>query len=261
MEFWAAIVLDFAEVPANMFTSMFTCARTGGWSAHILEQKRTGRLIRPSAIYTGPATPEGQRGRRLGRGLGGLSFLPCPSRPTTPRMSLVPVSDEHLDLLVGLNSDPSVMRYILGRAATPDETRAEWERRRGRQSDEARGLGYWIGFADGEFVGWFSASSFADDPAVSGIGYRLRRSAWGRGFATEGATATLTQAFAVPGVERVLASTMAVNAESRRVLEKLGMRHVDTYVGEWRDPIEGWEEGEVVYALTRAEADLRPLTD
>jgi citrate synthase len=55
VEFWAAIVLDFAEVPANMFTSMFTCARTGGWSAHILEQKRTGRLIRPSAVYIGPA--------------------------------------------------------------------------------------------------------------------------------------------------------------------------------------------------------------
>src|SRR5215213_3260085 len=58
VEFWAAIVLDFADVPAPLFTSMFTCARTGGWSAHILEQKRTGRLIRPSAIYTGPpATP------------------------------------------------------------------------------------------------------------------------------------------------------------------------------------------------------------
>jgi citrate synthase len=53
VEFWAAIVLDYAEVPANMFTSMFTCARTGGWSAHILEQKRTGRLIRPSARYVG----------------------------------------------------------------------------------------------------------------------------------------------------------------------------------------------------------------
>jgi citrate synthase len=56
VEFWAAIVLDFAEVPPAMFTSMFTCARTAGWSAHILEQKRTGRLIRPSAKYGGPAS-------------------------------------------------------------------------------------------------------------------------------------------------------------------------------------------------------------
>lgn len=56
VEFWAAIVLDFAEVPAHMFTSMFTCARTAGWSAHILEQKRTGRLVRPSATYVGPGT-------------------------------------------------------------------------------------------------------------------------------------------------------------------------------------------------------------
>ena len=55
VEFWAAIVLDFAEVPPPMFTSMFTCARTAGWSAHILEQKRTGRLIRPSARYAGPS--------------------------------------------------------------------------------------------------------------------------------------------------------------------------------------------------------------
>ena len=55
VEFWAAIMLDFAEVPAHMFTSMFTCARTAGWAAHILEQKRTGRLVRPSAHYVGPA--------------------------------------------------------------------------------------------------------------------------------------------------------------------------------------------------------------
>jgi len=56
VEFWAAIVLDFAEVPAHMFTSMFTCARLAGWSAHVMEQKRTGRLIRPSARYVGPAS-------------------------------------------------------------------------------------------------------------------------------------------------------------------------------------------------------------
>jgi citrate synthase len=55
VEFWSAVVLDFAEVPPNLFTPLFVCARTAGWSAHILEQKRTGRLIRPTAKYVGPA--------------------------------------------------------------------------------------------------------------------------------------------------------------------------------------------------------------
>ncbi len=56
VEFWAAVLLDFAEVPAHMFTSLFSCARVAGWSAHILEQKKLGRLVRPAARYTGPAT-------------------------------------------------------------------------------------------------------------------------------------------------------------------------------------------------------------
>src|SRR5436190_22989209 len=54
VEFWSAVVLDTAEVPADLFTSLFTCARVAGWSAHILEQKREGRLIRPTAKYIGP---------------------------------------------------------------------------------------------------------------------------------------------------------------------------------------------------------------
>jgi len=64
VEFWAAIILDFAEVPSHLFTSMFTAARTAGWSAHILEEKRTGRLIRPSARYIGkaPRKPEAVKG-------------------------------------------------------------------------------------------------------------------------------------------------------------------------------------------------------
>ncbi len=54
VEFWSAVVLDFAEVPPELFTPLFTCARTAGWSAHILEQKREGRLVRPTAKYVGP---------------------------------------------------------------------------------------------------------------------------------------------------------------------------------------------------------------
>jgi citrate synthase len=54
VEFWSAVVLDHADVPPDLFTPLFTCARVAGWSAHILEQKREGRLIRPTAKYVGP---------------------------------------------------------------------------------------------------------------------------------------------------------------------------------------------------------------
>jgi citrate synthase len=54
VEFWSAVVLDNADVPPELFTPMFTSARVAGWSAHVLEQKREGRLIRPTANYVGP---------------------------------------------------------------------------------------------------------------------------------------------------------------------------------------------------------------
>ncbi|MGB3352194.1 citrate synthase 2 [Mycolicibacterium hippocampi] len=64
VEFWAAVILDFAQVPPKMMPAMFTCGRTAGWCAHILEQKRLGKLVRPSAVYVGPAprSPESVEG-------------------------------------------------------------------------------------------------------------------------------------------------------------------------------------------------------
>ena len=67
VDYWAAVLLDFAEVPGSMMTPLFASARTAGWSAHILEQKRTGRLIRPSARYVG----EGPRGIEAVKGFHG----------------------------------------------------------------------------------------------------------------------------------------------------------------------------------------------
>jgi citrate synthase len=53
VEFWSAVVLDHARVPSHLFVPLFACSRTAGWSAHMLEQKRSGRLIRPTAMYVG----------------------------------------------------------------------------------------------------------------------------------------------------------------------------------------------------------------
>jgi len=54
VEYYSAIVLDVAEIPPPLAPAMFACSRVAGWSAHILEQKKTGRLFRPSARYVGP---------------------------------------------------------------------------------------------------------------------------------------------------------------------------------------------------------------
>ena len=54
VEYYSAIVLDVAGIPPALAPAMFACSRVAGWSAHILEQKKTGRLFRPSARYTGP---------------------------------------------------------------------------------------------------------------------------------------------------------------------------------------------------------------
>ena len=56
VEFWSAVVLDVAEIPPELAPAMFGCARVAGWSAHILEERTTGRLIRPSARYVGPSS-------------------------------------------------------------------------------------------------------------------------------------------------------------------------------------------------------------
>src|SRR6186997_677075 len=54
VEFYSAVLLDAADVPPDLTPAMFACSRVAGWSAHILEQKQTGRLFRPADRYIGP---------------------------------------------------------------------------------------------------------------------------------------------------------------------------------------------------------------
>jgi RimJ/RimL family protein N-acetyltransferase len=103
-------------------------------------------------------------------------------------------------------------------------------------------------------VGWFHFRSVAAAHANEvELGYRLVKSVWGKGYATEGSRALIHKGFAELGVQRVVAFTMVVHVASRRVMEKAGLRLVRTYHQPWPDYIEGEEEGDVEYALLRSE--------
>ncbi|MEH1027914.1 GNAT family N-acetyltransferase [Micromonospora profundi] len=173
----------------------------------------------------------------------------------TERLRLRRFTAADVDALVELDSDPEVMRFLTGGAATPLATvRDEQLPRLLGQYDRHPGLGCWAGLdrATGEFVGWFALDPSADGDEAE-LGYRLRRATWGRGLATEGSRALVRHAFDVVGVRRVWAETMAVNDRSRRVLAKAGLRHVRTFHVQWDDPIPGTEHGEVEYELRAQE--------
>jgi len=178
----------------------------------------------------------------------------------TERIRLEPLTADHTELLVELDADPAVLRYVFGRALTREEVVGTWLPRRTRADADARGLGWWIGSArdSGEFLGWWCLAVDDADASAAELGYRLRRDAWGRGLATEGARALLDHGFGTVGLTRVWAETMAVNTGSRGVLHKLGLRLTHTWVGSWPHPIQGWEQGDVRYELRAADRPQGP---
>jgi RimJ/RimL family protein N-acetyltransferase len=174
-------------------------------------------------------------------------------RLTTERLRLEPLTSAHAELLVELDADPEVLRFIFGRALTRDEVLGTWLATRLLPEAAARGIGYWAGFEDDAFVGGWALALDPDDAATAELGYRLRRDAWGRGLAAEGSRALLDHAFGTLGLPRVWATTMAVNRRSRGVMARLGLSHARTDVEEWDDPLPGAELGEVRYEITREE--------
>ncbi|MGW5673254.1 GNAT family N-acetyltransferase [Micromonospora sp. NPDC003776] len=175
----------------------------------------------------------------------------------TDRLVLREFTPDDAPLLVGLDADPEVMRHLTGGRPTPAaEIHDRVLPRLLAAYRTPPGLGWWAAQrrTDAAFLGWFEFRPLREgDPREVELGYRLRRSAWGAGYATEGARALVHKGFTELGVERVMATTMAVNAGSRRVMEKAGLAYVRTFHQDWPEAIAGSEHGEVEYALTRDE--------
>lgn len=177
----------------------------------------------------------------------------------TDRLLLRRFTHADVDHLVELDSDPEVMRFLTNGRPTPREViERDTMQRIMAGYERLRGLGRMatIERSTSAFLGWIGFDPPEDgrpDDEIE-LGYRLRRFAWGKGYATEGSRALIFKAFNEFGVRRVWAQTMAVNHASRRVMEKSGLRFVRTFHLEWDDPIPGTEYGEVEYALDRADA-------
>ena len=172
---------------------------------------------------------------------------------TTDRLLLRRFRPDDLAALTALNADPEVMRYITGRPTAPAEVRDRFLPEYLSDYERLGGLGRWVAEErlTGTFVGWFSLRPVEGVVGTLELGYRLRRDAWGRGYATEGGRALLRLAFTSFGAERVVAQTMTVNARSRAVMERLGMRLLRSFTADWGEDIPGSELGDVEYVIER----------
>lgn len=181
----------------------------------------------------------------------------------TERVTLRPLGADDADLLIELDSDPAVMRYLSGGEPTAPElvrdrdlpgVLAGYDRWGGRF-----GLFAAHETAGGAFVGWFALRPEREGPLDEvELGYRLRQAAWGRGYATEVSSALLERAFAGLGVRVVRGATMGLNRASQRVMEKVGMTVAEQLATpEDMLAVEGAELGGFRYEITREQWERR----
>ncbi|GAA0476936.1 GNAT family acetyltransferase [Actinoplanes capillaceus] len=175
----------------------------------------------------------------------------------TERLTLRRFTAADADLLIELDSDPAVMRYLTGGEPTAPEEIRERDLPGILAGYERWGGDFGVFAAEdkdrGAFVGWFLLRPEREGPLDEvELGYRLRRAEWGKGYATEGSKALLDRAFTDLGVRMVWAETMTVNDGSRKVMEKVGM----TMTATLDTPpdmlmIEGAENGGMRYEITK----------
>jgi len=184
----------------------------------------------------------------------------------TERLILRRFTESDADNLVELDSDPEVMRFLSGGQPTPREiVESVVLPRFLRFYERFDGLGHWAAVekSSGEFVGWFGLRPREDSPPDTlELSYRLQRSVWRKGYATEGARALIRKGFTELGMRRVQATTYEHNVASRRVMEKAGMTLERSYrptpeelaaAFTWVSASEEvWDGEDVVYALERS---------
>lgn len=182
----------------------------------------------------------------------------------TERLALRRFTADDADLLIELDSDPAVTRYLTGGVPTAPEVVREAILPHVIAGYEKWGgdLGLFAAYEKdgGAFIGWFCLRPGPQGPLDEAeLGYRLRQAAWGKGYATELSRALLDKGFAGLGLRMIWAETMTVNRGSRNVMEKLRMTLTETIpTPPDMEMVEGAEHGGVRYEITRKQWEQQP---
>ena len=171
---------------------------------------------------------------------------------TTERIGLRRFEPADLESIVALDADPRVMRFINGGTPVPRERiEADFPSRLVDSWDplcerDRRTLFCACDRGSGAFLGWFHVKPGRMWPDELELGYRLARSAWGRGLATEGSRALRDFVFERLRAPKLMATTMRDNRASAHVLEKVGM----TLETRYQEPLWPFEDREALkYAV------------
>jgi RimJ/RimL family protein N-acetyltransferase len=176
----------------------------------------------------------------------------------TERICLRRFRPQDAPLLYDLDSDPEVMRFISKGAPTPlTQIETVILPRILSYYQKSPPEGCWAAFLAStcDFIGWFHLRADKVQPEEMELGYRLKRSAWGCGLATEGSRALLQAAFQEWHHDKVCARTLVSNRASQRVMQKIGL----TFEGEFLyglDILPGWSAEErraVKYGIARSQ--------
>lgn len=169
----------------------------------------------------------------------------------TERLVLRDWRESDLAPWAAMNADPEVREH-LGPPLTADQAAASM--RSFQDGLDRNGFGFWAVQvrASGEFIGFTGLDPVDDGMPFTGVeaGWRLARSAWGHGYATEAALATLEYGFATVGLPEILAVTTATNLRSQAVMRRIGMT---------TDPAEDFDDPEVEEGPLRRHVLYRKL--
>jgi RimJ/RimL family protein N-acetyltransferase len=164
----------------------------------------------------------------------------------TERLTLRRFTEADAENLYELDNDPDVMRFINGGSPTPRNVIKNMLLPGFLRYDlQYPGYGFWavVEKTTGKFLGWLSFRPTGSNPAEVTLGFRLRKAAWGKGYAAEGARALIRKGFTEMGDQRVLATTYEDNLSSQSVIEKTGL----TWVRKFRLTLEDLEKADTFH--------------